>query len=110
MPTTTASATVKLGKDVVITGVSNARTCTITSSANEIDVTKLGDSSRNFRRGLVEQTCEVECIDSPGVSIGATFQLAGTSTGNASYVCTAIKINSPIDGIQTYTVSGSRSA
>jgi len=110
MPTTTTTSTVTLGKDVAITGVNNARTCTITSSANEIDVTKLGDSSRKFRRGLVEQTCEVECVDSPGVTLGATFQLSGTTTGNASYVCTAIKINSPLDGIQTYTVSGSRSA
>jgi len=110
MPTATTTTTVQLGKDVNITGVANARTCTITSSANEIDVTKLGDTSRKFRRGLVEQTCEVECVDTPGVTLGGTFNLSGTNTGNASYVCTAIKTNSPLDGITTYTVSGSRSA
>jgi len=110
MPTTTTTASVTLGKDVSITGVTNARSCTVTTSANEIDVTKLGDSSRKFRKGLIEQTCEIECVDSPGVNLGATFQLGGTSTGTAAFVCTSIKINSPLDGIQTYTVSGSRSA
>ena len=107
MPTT---STILLGKDVTISGVSNARSCTVTNSANEIDVTKFGDTSRKFRRGLIEQTIEVECVDTPGVSAGGTFTITGTSTGNASYICTSVKIDSPLDGIVTYTVSGSRTA
>jgi hypothetical protein len=99
---------VTLGKDVVITGVSNARSCTVSSSASEIDVTKFGDSSRSFRKALIEQTIEVECVDDPGVSAGDTFTIGGTTTGDASYICTSVARSEPLDGIVTYSVSGSR--
>ena len=107
MPT---AFTVTLGKDATISGVANARSCTVTNSASEVDVTKFGDTSRKFKKALIEQTCEVECVDSPGVTIGNTFALTGTATGNATYVVTAINRTDPLDGISTYTVSGSRSA
>lgn len=100
--------TITLGKDVVVTGVTNARSCTVTSSASEIDVTKFGDTSRKFRKALIEQTIELECVDSPGVSIGGTFTVGGTQTGNATYVCTSIAQSQPLDGIITFTVSGTR--
>lgn len=106
MPTTT----VTLGKDVTITGVSNARSCTVTNSASEIDVTKFGDTSRKYKKALIEQTVELECVDDPGVNAGGTFTLGGTSTGAASFVVTSVARSEPIDGIVTYTVSGSRSA
>lgn len=99
---------IKLGKDVVITGVTNARSCTVSHSASEVDVTKFGDTARKFRKALIEQTVELECVDEPGVSIGGTFTIGGTATGNASYVCTNIAKSSPLDGITTFTVSGSR--
>jgi hypothetical protein len=99
---------IKLGKDVVITGVANARSCTVSHSASEVDVTKFGDTSRKFRKSLIEQTVELECVDEPGVSIGGTFTIGGTATGNATYVCTNIAKASPLDGITTFTVSGSR--
>jgi hypothetical protein len=99
---------IKLGKDVTITGVSNARTCTVTNSASEVDVTKFGDTSRKFSKALIEQTIELECVDAPGVTIGGTFTISGTTTGNASYVCTNISESQPLDGVVTYTVSGSR--
>ncbi len=102
------SVEIKLGKDVTITGVSNARSCTVSHSASEVDVTKFGDASRKFRKALIEQTVELECVDAPGVTIGGTFTIAGTATGNASYVCTNIAQSSPLDGITTFTVSGSR--
>lgn len=99
---------IKLGKDVQITGVANARSCTVSHSASEVDVTKFGDSARKFRKALIEQTVELECVDEPGVTIGGTFTISGTATGNASYVCTNISKASPLDGITTFTVSGSR--
>lgn len=102
------SVTVQLGKDVVISGVSNARSATVSSSASEIDATKFGDTSRKFRKGLIEQTIEIECVDDPGVSAGVTFTIGGTSTGNATYVCTSVAESAPIDGIVTYTVSATR--
>lgn len=102
------SVTVTLGKDVTITGVSNARSCTVTNSASEVDVTKFGDTSRKYRKALIEQTIELECVDSPGVSIGGNFTIAGTETGDATYVCTNIAESQPLDGIITYTVSGTR--
>ena len=102
------SATITLGKDVTVTGVSNARSCTVTSSASEIDVTKFGDSSRKFRKALIEQTVEVECVDDPGVDAGDVFSLGGPQTGNADYIVTSVAQSQPIDGIITYTVSASR--
>ncbi len=102
------SVEITLGKDVTITGVTNARSCTVTNSASEVDVTKFGDTSRKFRKALIEQTIELECVDAPGVSIGGTFTISGTQTGNATYICTNIAKSQPLDGIETFTVSGSR--
>lgn len=99
---------ITLGKDVTITGVTGARSVTVNNSAAEIDVTKFGDTSRKFRKALVEQTVEIECVDDPGVSAGGTFTLGGTSTGNVLYIVTSVVRNDPIDGIATFTVSASR--
>lgn len=74
------SVNVTLGKDVTITGVNNARSCTVTNSASDVDVTKFGD----------------------------TFTISGTETGNATYICTKVAESQPLDGIVTYAVSGSR--
>lgn len=101
---------VTLGKDVTITGISNARSVTVNNSGNEVDVTKFGDTSRKFRKTLIEQTVEVECVDAPGVSIGGTFTLGGTDTGDTvEFIVTNITRSDPIDGIRTFTVSASRS-
>jgi Tfp pilus assembly protein PilW len=99
---------ITLGKDVTITGVANARSATVTNSASDVDVTKFGDTSRKFRKALIEQTIELECVDAPGVSVGGTFTIAGTQTGNATYICTNVAQTQPLDGIITFTVSGSR--
>ena len=102
------SVEITLGKDVTITGVANARSATVTNSASDVDVTKFGDTSRKFRKALIEQTIELECVDAPGVTIGGTFTVAGTQTGNATYICTNVGQSQPLDGIITFTVSGSR--
>lgn len=101
---------VVLGKNVTFTGISNARSATVTNTASEVDVTKFGDTSRQFRKAVIEQTIELECVDAPGVSVGSNFTIAGTQTGDATYVCTSIVKSSPIDGIETYTVSGTRTS
>lgn len=108
MPVT--ASTILLGKNVTVSGVTGARSCTVTNSANEIDVTALGNTSRKFRRGIIEQTIELECVDVPGVSAGGSFTISGTGTGNATYTCTSVKRDEPLDGIVTYTVSGTRTA
>ena len=100
---------ITLGKDVTITGLAGARSVTVNNSAAEVDVTKFGDASRKFKKALIEQTVEVECVDTPGVNIGATFTLSGVDTGNGvDYIVTNIARSEPIDGIITFTVSGSR--
>lgn len=99
---------VTLGKDVAISGIANARSVTVNNSASEVDVTKLGDTSRKFRKALVEQTVEVECVDDPGVDAGDEFTLSGTTTGNVKYIVTSVGRSDPVDGIRTYTVSASR--
>ena len=101
--------TVTLGKDVTIGGVSNAPSCTVNNSAAEVDVTKFGDTSRKFRKAMIEQTCELECVDDPGVDAGDTFTLTGTDTGaSVVYIVTSVAESDPIDGIKTYTVSATR--
>lgn len=102
------SFVVELGKDVTITGVANGRTATFSSSASEIDVTKFGDTNRKFRKAMIEQTVEVECVDDPGVEAGDTFTIAGSNTGNENFICTSVAEADPIDGITTFTVSGVR--
>ncbi len=99
---------VTLGKDVTIGGISNARSVTVNNSATEVDVTKFGDTSRKFRKAMIEQTVEVECVDAPGVAAGGTFTMSGTTTGNVVYVVTSVTESEPIDDIVTYTVSASR--
>jgi hypothetical protein len=104
---------VTLGKDVTVTGVANARSITINNSANEVDCTAFSDGAMGFRKykkALIEQTVEVECVDDPGVTIGGTFTLSGTglTTGLTKYVVTNIGRSDPIDGIRTFTVSASR--
>jgi hypothetical protein len=102
---------VTLGKDVTVSGISNARSITVNNTANEVDVTKFGDTSRKFRKTLIEQTIEVECVDDPGVAAGGTFTLSGTVTGGTvEFIVTNVAKADPIDGIQTWTVSASRFA
>jgi hypothetical protein len=100
--------TIILGKDVTVTGVSNARSVTVSSSATEIDTTVLGGTARTFSKGLIEQKIDVECVDAPDCSAGDKITIGGTSTGNAKYVVTSVAQAEPIDGIVTYTVSASR--
>lgn len=101
--------TVTLGKDVTISGVANARSCTVNNSAAEVDVTKFGDTSRKFRKAMIEQTCELECVDAPGVDAGDIFTLTGTQTGaSVDYIVTSVAESDPIDGIKTFTVSATR--
>lgn len=105
---------ITLGKDVTVTGLTGARTISINNTGNEIDVTTFADGSagfRKFKKALIEQTIEVECVDTPGVNIGASFTLTdtGLATNNGvKYVVTNIARAEPIDGIQTFTVSASR--
>jgi len=102
---------ITLGKDVTITGLTGARSVSVTNSAAEVDVTKFGDTSRKFRKAMIEQTVEVECVDDPGVAAGASFTLGGVATGNAvEFIVTSVARSEPIDGIETYTVSASRAA
>jgi len=102
---------VTLGKDVTVTGVSNARSVTADATANEIDVTQFGDSERKFRKSHIELTVEVECVDDPGVVVGDTFTLSGPTVGGSkTFVVTAVSENQPLDDIVTYTVSGSNTA
>ena len=101
---------ITLGKDVVITGVTGVRSATVSHSANEVDVTVLGDTSRKFKKALVDTTIEIECIESPGITVGAAFTIGGTESGNFTFICTSVKEDSPIDGVKTFTVSGSYSS
>lgn len=103
--------TILLGKNVTITGVDYARSCTVSSSASEIDVTTLGGlTHRRFSKGLAEQTIELECVDNPGCVPGDLVSIGGTTTGTANYIITSVSQSEPIDGIVTYAVSATRAS
>lgn len=105
---------VTLGKDVTVSGISNARSITINNTGNEVDVTSFADGAtgfRKFKKALIEQTLEVECTDEPGVSIGGTFTLGHTGLATSEgveFVVTNVGRSDPIDGIRTFTVSATR--
>jgi len=99
---------VTLGKDTTITGINNARSVSVSNTANEVDITKFGDTSRKVVKTLIEQTVEIECVDDPGAVVGDTFTLGGTGTGNVKYIVTNVAKPAPLDGIETWTVSGQR--
>jgi hypothetical protein len=103
---------VTLGKDVEISGISNARSITVNNSANEVEITKFGDTSRKFVKAMIEQTLEVECIDDPGVDAGDLFTLTFADTGagvnSKKFIVTSVAESDPLDGIKTFTVSASR--
>ena len=102
---------VTLGKDVSVTGLTGARSVTVNNSAAEVDVTKFGDTARKFKKALIEQTVEVECVEDPGVAVGASFTLGGPAFGNTiEFIVTSIAQAEPIDGIVTFTVSATRAA
>lgn len=108
-------ATIVLGKDVTITGISNVRTATITTSGSEIDVTKKGDGSRKFRKGWLEQTLEVECVDAPGCDAGDVVTVSsnsgnGHNLSSVKFLVTSVAISEPLDDIVSYTVSATRGA
>lgn len=105
---------VTLGKNVTVAGVSGARSCSISNTANEVECTTFADGAAGFRKykkALIEQTCELECVDDPGVAVGASFTLTTTgisTANNIEFVITSIAKGQPLDGIETYTVSASR--
>lgn len=106
-------ATIVLGKDVTITGISNVRTATVTTTGSEIDVTKKGDSGRKFRKGWLEQTLECECVDAPGCDAGDSVTVSvasgnGHSLSSVKFLVTSVAVNEPLDDIVTYTVSATR--
>jgi hypothetical protein len=107
---------VTLGKDVTVTGLTGVRSITLNNAANEIEVTTFADGVagyRKFKKALIEQTVEVECVEDPGVAVGASFTLTDTNLATNSstkYVITNITRAEPIDGIMTFTVSASRDA
>jgi|688.fasta_scaffold41918_4 hypothetical protein len=105
---------VTLGKDVTVTGLTGARSITINNAANEVECTSFADGSAGFRKykkTLIEQTIEVECVEDPGVSVGASFTLDHTNLKTADtieFLVTNVARSEPLDGIKTFTVSATR--
>lgn len=95
-----------LGKNASITGITNTivRSVNITTDGPQIDATKRGDTERKYKAGFKDQTVEVETVDDPSVTVGATVSLtAGHASG--SFKVMSVTRNEPLDDIVTYTVS-----
>jgi len=108
-----AGETIVLGKNVSYTGVNNVREGSITTTFTEIDKTKKGDTVRTIVRGWAEQTLELTCVDTPGVTEGSVVTVSNTgANGHAlssvKFVVTNVSRSEPLDDIVTFTVSATR--
>ncbi len=108
-----SSATIVLGKNVSYTGVNNVREGSITTTFTEIDKTKKGDTVRTIVEGWAEQTLELTCVDTPGVTEGSVVTVSNTgSNGHAlpsvKFLVTNVSRSEPLDDIVTFTVSATR--
>jgi hypothetical protein len=108
-----SSATIVLGKNVSYTGVNNVREGSITTTFTEIDKTKKGDTVRTIVKGWAEQTLELTCVDTPGVTEGSVVTVSNTgSNGHAlpsvKFLVTNVSRSEPLDDIVTFTVSATR--
>lgn len=99
--------TYTLGKDAVITGVTNTsvRSVTATVEGSQIDQTKRGDTSRKFRSGWKEATIEIEMLDSPPAS-GAEIVITHNNSGlGGTFIVTNVTESQPLDDVVTYQVT-----
>lgn len=101
-------ATIAIGKDQTITGVTNTkvRSVTITSEGPQIDCTKRGDAVRKFLTGFKDQTIEVECLEDPALVVGGNSPIsitAGHATGYF-YVMSSVKTE-PLDDVVTWKIT-----
>ena len=108
-----AGETIVLGKNVSYTGVNNVREGSITTTFSEIDKTKKGDTVRTIVKGWAEQTLELTCVDTPGVTEGSVVTVSNTgANGHAlssvKFVVTNVSRSEPLDDIVTFTVSATR--
>jgi hypothetical protein len=108
-----AGETIVLGKNVSYTGVNNVREGSITTTFTEIDKTKKGDTVRTIVKGWAEQTLELTCVDTPGVTEGSVVTASNTgSNGHAlssvKFLVTNVSRSEPLDDIVTFTVSATR--
>lgn len=98
-----------LGKDASISGIDNTivRSVNISTDGQQVDCTKRGDTKRKYKKGLAEQTIEVECVEDPGV---AAKDVLAVTAGHASgqFVVKSVKRTEPLDDIVTWTVSLTR--
>jgi hypothetical protein len=108
-----AGEAIVLGKDVTYTGITNVREGTITTTYTEVDKTKKGDTARTFVKAWAEQTLEVTCVDTPGVTVGSVVSVSTSNTNGhnlsaVKYLVTNVSQSEPLDDIITYTVSATR--
>lgn len=104
--------TLTLGKDISVTGISNAVDLTHSESAATYDTTKKGDSYRKIVKGWIEDTITVNCNDAPGCARGNVVTISYTNPSgdavSAKYLVVKVTKNEPLDGIITYDVELSR--
>lgn len=108
-----AGETIVLGKNVSYTGVNNVREGSVTTTFTEIDKTKKGDTVRTIVKGWAEQTLELTCVDTPGVTEGSVVTVSNTgANGHAlssvKFLVTNVSRSEPLDDIVTFTVSLTR--
>lgn len=103
-------ATIGLGKDESISGVTNTqvRSVSITTDGPQIDCTKRGDSTRQYKTGFKDQTIEVEFLEDPSLTAGGTAVslTAGHATG--TFEIMSVVKNEPLDDVCSWNVTFKR--
>jgi len=100
--------TMTLGKDVSVSGISNAVDLTHSESAATYDTTKKGDTYRRILKGWIEDSITVNCNDAPGCARGdavtISYNCPSGQNVSAKYLVVKVTKNEPLDGIVTYDV------
>jgi hypothetical protein len=103
---------IALGKDVTVTGISNAVELNHSETAATYDTTKKGDSYHKIVKGWIESTISVNCNDAPGCAKGDAVTVGYTCpagfTESAKFLVVKVTKNEPLDGIITYDVELTR--
>jgi len=104
------AVTYQLGKDAVITGVTNAdvRNVSATVEASQIDTTRRTNTSRKYKTGFKDATIEIEMLDNPPAS-GATLGIEHANSGlEGDFLVTSVVKSEPLDDVVTFKVTCKR--
>lgn len=104
------AVTYTLGKDAVITGVTNTnvRNVTATVEAAKVDKTTRGATSRKYLTGMKDVTIEIEMLDgAPAVKAELTISHANSGL-SGTFIVTQVQRQEPLEDVVSWNVTCKR--